>query len=1049
VLVCAAHAQTVTGRIAGTVQDTNGAPIGSAQVAVLNQQTGLRWSCVTDIHGIYGAASLPSGSYRIQVTAPGFRSAISLGVEVAVAQTTRADFTLQLGIVTEVIEVTGISRLVESTTSSLGQSVGRDQAQALPLNGRIFSQLVMLAPGTVAAGPADSPEGASGAGARSPIGASVNGLPWSGTSYMMDGVINKEPQNAFINIAPPVEAIEEFKVQTNNPAPEFGFFGGAIVNLTMRSGTNSFHGSAFDYARNSDLNARNFFAPSRAVYQSSQFGGTAGGRIMSNRIFFFADYQGLRLRNGQTFTLNVPTPNMRQGVFSAAEGFGALFDPDAGAAPFPGNRIPANRFDPVSARAADLWPLPNAGGSAPAANYVQNVAQRQQVDQGDVKGDVQATQRVRLFARESYDHRLLAAPSPGNRFIGAGQENAESWDHNAVIGYTHVIGGRTISELRLGFNRFNTFHFGNDYGVDENNALGIRNGNLAAFPESSGIATFNVNGIQATGSPLSTNGLRAAATYQLTEGVSIVNGRHTVKAGIDTSRTDATVTNPEANPRGQFDFDSSLTSSSGLGGAAFASFLLGYPSAITRGFVNTRPVVTTYMAGIYLQDDYRLSRTLTLNIGLRWELFTHPRERFNRQTNFNLGDGLLHSASPGDTGPGLANFAGLAPRAGLAYSPDGGRTAFRAAFGISAFNDNFGANGGSLERNFPLFETFILQKQQNFTPFAKVSVDGLPGFTPVALTPKIVPAAGITPIAIPNDFRPDEAMMWNAGIQRRITDSDAVDAAYVGTRGIHLFRDRLINAPLSPGPGDINSRRPYYTLDPQIQAIRLRASDGNSIYHSLQARYTHRLARGLTMVASYTWAKSIDDQNVIWPYDDRMNRGVSNSKSSDVRHSFSAGYSYELPHGESRWRRLMEGWRIDGVTAARTGLPLVVSVATPLLNTGTANRANLVCSSVALPKLVSQWFDTSCFTAPAPYVFGNSGKGHVRGPGLLNFDVSATRRFRLGEKGALEFRAEFFNASNTAHFANPQTTLGNADFGRITSTILTPREIQLGTKYSF
>jgi len=289
------------------------------------------------------------------------------------------------------------------------QGVARDRIQSLPLNGRIFSQLVTLAPGALAAGAADSPEGASGAGARSPIGASVNGLPWSGTSYMMDGVINKEPQNAFINIAPPVEAIEEFKIQTNNPAPEFGFFGGAIVNLTMRSGTNNFHGSAFEYARNSDLNARNFFAANRAPYQSSQFGGTIGGPVVPNRIFFFADYQGLRLLNGQTFTLNVPTLNMRQGLFAPAEGFGPVFDPDSGAAPFPGNRIPASRFDPVSARVAELWPVPNTGGITSAANYLENVSQHQQVDQGDIRADLQASQRARLFLRESYDHRTLTS----------------------------------------------------------------------------------------------------------------------------------------------------------------------------------------------------------------------------------------------------------------------------------------------------------------------------------------------------------------------------------------------------------------------------------------------------------------------------------------------------------------------------------------------------------------------------------------------------------------------------------------------------------------
>jgi outer membrane receptor protein involved in Fe transport len=1053
-----AAAQTVTGRLIGSVQDSSQAAVPNAQITITNEATGLAIKTSTDVRGDYIASALPLGSYTIRVEAPGFRVATSAGNVVSVAQTLRVDFTMQVGTLSETVDVTAAAPLVESTTSELGQTIGQRDIQTLPLNGRIFSQLVALSPGAIAMGQADQAESSSGAGARTFITTSVNGLPWSGTSYTLDGVNNKEPQNAFINIAPPIEAIEEFKVQTNNPSAEFGAFGGAAVNLTMRSGTNQLHGSLFEYLRNNDLNARNFFAATRAPFKTNQFGATMGGPIIKNKAFIFGDYQGLRLRNGQTFTLNVPTVNMRQGIFTAAEGFGTIYDPDNGNTPFAGNRIPSTRFDPVAAKVANLWPLPNAVGGLPVANFITNVSQQQQVDAGDIKGDYVLNPAVRLFVRESYNRRDYVSPPPGGIFIAAGQENAQSRQHNAVVGYTHTISPSMISEFRLGFNRFNTFHFGADFGTDENNILGIPNGNLAAFPESSGIANFNVSGIQATGSPLSTNGLRASAQYEITEALTLTRGQHAFKFGIDASRLDATVTNPEANPRGQFDFDSSLTSNQGSGGTAFASFLLGYPNTISRGFVNTKPDVITYVVGLYAQDDYRISKKLTLNLGVRWDYFTHPRERHNRQTNFSLTDGMMHTASSSDTGPNLTNYNGFSPRVGLAYSPDGGKTAIRTAFGISHFSDNFGGNGGSLERDYPLFETFTFQKQQTFVPFAKVSTTGLPGFVPVNLTSTIPLAPGVTPIVITREFQPDAAIMWNFGVQRQLTANNALEVSYVGTHGLHIFRDRLINAPLFPGPGAIDPRRPLYSIAPQVQTVRLRASDGNSIYNSLQVRYTRRFAAGLSLTGSYTWANSIDNLNVFWPYDDALNRGASNSKTNDVRHTFSSAYTYELPVGAGkRWlshgsriaQAFLGGWSVNGITTARTGFPLVIAMNTSLLNTGTGNRANINCSSVSLPKLVSQWFDPSCFSAPAQYQFGNSGKGHVRGPGVLNFDLSAFKSFHFGEKRAIEFRSEFFNAFNNPHFNNPQVTFGNSDFGRITSTILTPREVQLGLKFTY
>jgi len=304
-------AQAINGRINGTVVDASDAAIPGDAIVITNQGTQISTKVVTDSQGAYTAPALPPGTYTVRVEASGFRPAVSTNNVVSVAQSTRVDVKLEVGTVAEAIEVRAQAALVQSTTSAVGETIQQRQVQSLPLNGRIFSQLVQLVPGAIPRGVATAPESSSGAGARTFITSSVNGTPWSGTSYTIDGVNNSEPLNAFINIAPPIEAIEEFKVQTSNPSAEFGTFGGAVVNLTMRSGSNAFHGSLFEYLRNQSLNARSFFAASKAPFKTNQFGGTIGGPIVWNKAFFFADYQGLRLRNGVTYNLNVPTPSIR------------------------------------------------------------------------------------------------------------------------------------------------------------------------------------------------------------------------------------------------------------------------------------------------------------------------------------------------------------------------------------------------------------------------------------------------------------------------------------------------------------------------------------------------------------------------------------------------------------------------------------------------------------------------------------------------------------------------------------------------------------------
>ncbi|MBI3666117.1 MAG: TonB-dependent receptor, partial [Acidobacteria bacterium] len=562
-------------------------------------------------------------------------------------------------------------------------------------------------------------------------------------------------------------------------------------------------------------------------------------------------------------------------------------------------------------------------------------------------------------------------------------------------------------------------------------------------------------------SPGWTNSQRIANTYQYTDNFTWIKGKHSLKLGGDIRRIQSTLTNPQTQPRGLFHFDGNYSSNLGAGGTGspWASFLLGYPYRVERDFVDTRPGVRMLYWGFYLQDDYRITSKLTLNVGLRWDLFTRPVEKYNRQSNFDLGDGLIHVASSSDRGPNVDNFTrGFGPRVGLAYSPDNGKTAIRAAYGISYFPDNFGATGGTLERNYPFFLLNVLQQPNQFVPTRSVS-DGLPGFTPVPLAPTLNPPPGFAVWFIARNFRQDMAQMWNFSVQRQLGWKTMVEAAYLGTRGTHIYRDRDINVPL-PAPGSFDERRPYYSLAPNVTEIHQRNGDGDSYYNALQVKVEKRFSDGFQMLTAYTFSKSIDTvSSPLFPYFDSLNRGLSAGfKAVDIPQNLVMSYSYELPMGTGKpylsggsalARKVLGGWSINGITTVQSGQPLVMSVATSRLNTGTGNRPDITCTSVGTPKRVDAWLDTGCFADPAPYTFGNSGIGHVRGPGLVNFDFSVFKKTAIDERRSIEFRAEFFNLFNNPHFANPNTTYGSGSFGRISGTVLTPREIQMGLRFAF
>jgi hypothetical protein len=1042
-------AQTIRGALTGTVTDASGAIVPGATVTATNQDTGISDSSVSNAQGSYTFPLVQPGRYQIAAELQGFKKYLRDGVVVEVAQTTRVDISLQVGAVNESVLVTGTTPLVRSTTSELGQVIPMKTIQALPLNGRFFEHLITTTPGAMPFySRGDSAENASAAGARIATAHSVNGMPWSGNNYLLDGVANNEPQNAYINITPPLEAIQEFKVQTNNPTAEFGVFGGAAVNLTIRSGTNDWHGSGFDYLRDDALNARSYFAPTKAPYNSNQFGGTFGGPIERSRAFFFGDYQGLRLDAGRTQILTVPTALMRQGNFSEISQ--RLFDPLTGQ-PFAGNIIPANQLNPIAMQVADIYPLPNQPGLA--NNYVENNVVTQNVKAGDIRGDLNLDRRGAIFGRYSASRRHYDEPAPGNIFMGA--NNSDSENYNGVAGYTRSFGGNKFYELRFGYNKYFTHQYAEDAGIDKNNALGIPNGNLPAFPETTGIASFRPSGFANTGSPGTTNAIRVGRQFLLTNNVSWLKGRNAFKFGEDLRLYKGAVSNPQTQPQGRFSFDANYTSNRGAAGTgySFASFMLGYPNLVQRDVVNTWPEVTDTFLGLFAQDDIHVNQQWSLQLGLRWDLMTPPIQADNRQSNFSLTDGLIHVASDADRTAGVdTHHDYLAPRLGVAYSPDNGKTAVRAAFGVSYFADNFGANGGTNERNYPFFQQIDLNTPTTFTPFRSIS-DGLPLFTPLTIPPgsSVAPPAGFAVFYIPTHFHADTATMWNVGVQRELGWNTMGEISYVGTRGTNLFRSYNINVP-DPGPGAVQQRRPYFAIAPTITTINMRDGDGKSWYDALQVKFDKRFSRGFQALVSYTYAKTTDNvtpagiapqlSNVVMP---------ALSKTIDIPHIFIASWTYELPSmngGGAVVRALTSGWAVSGMTNYHSGDPLDLRVSSSQLNNGGGNWVDQTCGSVGRPQTVTMWFDTSCFANPAQYQFGNYTIGNVRGPSVFNTDFSAAKRTAIG-RAVAEVRVDIFNLFNRAHFANPATTFGNSTFGTISATRLTPREGQLGFRLLF
>jgi outer membrane receptor protein involved in Fe transport len=1192
--VGAAFGQAITGTLVGTVLDSSGAVVAGASVVAKNVDTAVTYNTTTGSEGFYTVSNLPPGRYDVSVQAKGFKTGVSSGNVVDVEKTTRVDFNLSAGALTETVNVTGQAPLVESTTSDIGTVIESKQVDSLPINGRLFQLMVFLVPGATPQAWGDQDENPAASGSTLGGGpgngsyASVNGFFFAGNLFLVDGVHNNEPANDYLNINIPFADIQEMRIDTSNPTAEYGTFGGAVINLTTKSGTNQIHGQAFEYVRNNAFNATDSFALTKAPYHANQFGGGVGGPIKKDKLFFFADVQYLTQHGGQTYGMNVPTPAELGGDLSGRDFSGTgsiatggngcavgttcgpiananactvLANANLAAAGSPLVGVPCTASGAITGTgydtvpAADISPIVNAIASnnifAPinnpggSNNAIYNTVNSESVPQFDARVDYAYSEHDRFFARESYLHRDYKSPAPGSQFMQGSNPNATNDNHLAVIAWDHIFSGTMTNQLRIGFSRYVTDDFVDSFGISENNTLGILNGNLAGIPSTSGIAEFHFDNsnLTPTGDPGPVpNGLgRLANIYEYADSLTKIWGRHTLKFGTDIQHIQGGVANPQNDPRGCFSFNGDYTNPgvfTASAGSTLADFLLGAPGgggcpgggAVERDLFIDLPHVRFNFLGFYAQDDIRINNELTLNVGLRYDIYTSPVSITNTQSNFltNGPDaGLIQLATGNNRSPNVDTYyKNVGPRIGIAYSPDNGKTALRAAFGISYFPDNFGADSGTLERNYPelIQENFLtfnepaggctLASTPEFTSCGSlIMANGFPGVAASANSafyPLLVPpttsggpcltGAGVNLASMPagfvcppngsqvydveQNFRQDVASSWNISIQRQITHDMSAQIAYVGNEGSHLFHDYQLNQCYPPelalagGGGFANYPNclPYPALIPSgpaagsliLTGVHARNSNGESRYNALEAEVQKRTSIGLTLQASYTWSKLLDNvDNPISAYDTSLQLVGEGWKNGNYPQNFVISYAYDLPFGTGRRymgdasgaaRYVVSGWQVSGITTFRSGGALLINAPGSLLPPGADQEvANFLCTpgsgmSVNNPHTTNEWFDIGCFGQPAPGTIGNdrTGNGNAYGPGLQNWDFSISKSTPLWSEGKeLKFEANFFNVFNHPNFSNPDTSVQDGNFGKITSDNGQPREIQLGLKFVF
>jgi Carboxypeptidase regulatory-like domain/TonB dependent receptor-like, beta-barrel len=1041
-------AQVDTGSISGIVTDATGAIVPGVSVTVTQQETNSRISLSTNDSGFYSAPNLRPGRYDVAVSKAGFQAQRQTGIELRVQDRLEINLKLTVGGTSTEVTVTAAATLLESETSSMGQVIQEKSITDLPLNGRSFIQLATLTAGTLLSTRTQERDNFISNGARAVQ-----------NSYLLDGVDNKNrilgfDKNSAQIIQPVIDGIEEFKVQTATFSAEFGQAAGGVVNVTMKSGTNSFHGNVFEFLRNSRLDATPYFQPAggHAQFIQNQFGATFGGRIVRDKTFFFGSWQSSREGNAAPQIASVPIASEHQGIFP-----GRVNDPTTGAA-FPNNTIPLNQWDPVAAKLMELYPQPTLPGTV--NNFSFNPKEVVNGDTYNVKVDHHFGAKDYLFGRVSqgWSHNILPTllPDPANQ-----QGFTDLVQRQIVFSESHTFSPNRINEFRLGY--VYTLENQDVDGPRLFDQFGIK-GALDA-PNIKGLPTFNITGFSQLGTPTALGAtpipasgsgnrpvLKSGKVWQLLDNFSWTHDRHAIKFGLDISRVTefAKATNSARPP---MTFNGTYTTS-GLG-----DFLLGY---VFSANTSQQQLLTIqqYVYNGYVQDDWKLSRKLTMNLGLRYEVPTPFFEARDHQSNFVLDAGpcylqVIPVSQRDQCHAGLGRYMtrldknNFAPRVGLAYQATD-KLVIRSGFGVFYGRDeNFGISA-RLPSNPPWVSTATFTG----TPAAPVFLlkDGFPANALLLTSTGF--NANSTVYSQPFDFPTAYVEQWNVNVQRQFAGDFVAQIGYTGS-GAHKFLFPVNMNQAVPGTGAVNSRRPYQG----VGNITFYAPLINSTYHALVAKIERRFAKGLSLLASYTMGHSIDgegnehDTSDVSPQNVRNLAAEKASSNFDVRQRIVLSGFYQLPFGRKPgvFPYLARDWQLSGIFSAQAGQPFTATLSTDPSATGATARPNRIADG-NLPtdqRARTHWFDTTAFAVPACICFGNSGRDILRGPGFMNLDMSIMRDFRVAERFRIQFRAESFNIMNHPNFGIPNAAIGNPAVGTITNIINPERQNQLALKFFF
>lgn len=1064
-------AQDPVGSIEGQITDTSGGAVVSATVSVRNLQTGYTSTQTSTDSGNFRIAPLPVGQYVLKVESKNFSTFIQEPISVLVSQSSRVNVKLELSSVAETVTVSGDASIVDTATNTLGKTVSGREVLDLPLNGRNFTQLGLLQTGV-----APLPAGVLRIGGtlREGQSYSVNGQRPESNNFLLDGSENNNRIDGGFALKIPVDAIVEFRILTHTAPPEYGGYSGSTTSVVTKGGGNQIHGTLYEFFRNDKLDSRNFFSSKVEPLKQNQFGGTVGGPIRKDKLFFFGYYEGFRNRQGFTQSAAVPTDAQRRGDFSGLPF--QLMNLTTGT-PYPNNQIPVSEMNDLGLKISEFYPRGNLSPSV----FATTVVTENENNQAGGRLDLNQSEKDQFFLRYSYSNghnvnpiSVRGAPVPG--FPTRDDLTTQS----AVLSNNHVFSPNLTNTARLSFFRFEFFF---DQRLNQMSPKSLGFGYDSASEAGQGPPFFNVAGYSPMGGAQSGPRTSAQNTYEVADSVSWFSGKHSVKFGAGFRRNQINLFQATV-PNGLFIFTPATRAND-----AFANLLLGAPQIFFQGLGHFNRGLRNWSTQAFIQDEWRVSRNLTLNLGVRWEAINPNSEVRNRLNGFAPGvQSTVHPDAPrgivfpGDEGigAGIAQnyYAGWMPRIGFAWDPFGdGKTSVRGGYAI--FYDPF-ANGANIAATVavsavPNVQFVQMAGQVNFqNPYA-----GQPEPQPNTF------ARPTTMLAMDPSARPPYAQNWNFSIQRSFAKDYVFEARYVGTGGTRLPRMVEMNpAQYQPGATSGNAdRRRIYADCPVSGPCRLATAATlmyglNSAYHAAQMNFSHRYASGFGFNLSYWFSKSIDylsgmNLNVTSaqalagendmaqnPFNLRAERGLS---LFDARHRFVASGMWELPFAKKShgWKKtILNGWQLNAIATANSGTPFTVydsanvalQATSPPISGYAASRPDLIGDPNSGSRTVESWMDRSAFRRLNPSTeagqFGNAGRNIARGPSFVNLDVSLLKSFPIRDRAQLQFRAESFNTANHPNFGLPISDLVSPNFGRILSAS-PARLMQFGLKVIF